>query len=244
MEERNVRILSGSYRRCEDKEGVEIELYGKSRNESITLLYDEFDPYFQLVEPPIDVIEELEEDDEIQDIVDRELWVDGEFKECKEVVCSYPWKVPGYRKKFRKRCEVLAADIPFVQRFTYDLDLASTVSAVGEIIQSTEFTTDAVMKVEEFKESDPQKPELSILSFDIENSLKDDRILTMGCVLESGGERERISFDGDEKEIIEEFQNYVLEKDPDIITGYNINGYDLPLLEERAEEVGLEEVCL
>jgi len=243
MEKNKVRILSGSYRKCED--GVEIELYGRTvEGRSITLLYDDFDPYFQLVDPPEDIVEELEKDHEIKDIIDLELWVDGSFKDCKEVVCTYPWKVPGYRKKFKKRCKVLAADIPFVQRFIYDLDLASTVSVTGRTVQTEEFTTDSVMKVEKFEECELKKPSLSILSFDIENSLKDDRILTMGCVLEKEGERKRRSFDGDEKKIIENFQEFVLKTDPDIITGYNINGYDLPLLEERAEKVGLKEILL
>ncbi|MEF8874744.1 MAG: DNA polymerase domain-containing protein [Candidatus Thermoplasmatota archaeon] len=245
MEEKKARVLSGSYRSKEDEEGVEIELYGRTVNgKPITLLYEGFDPYFQLVEPPEDVVKELEKDDEIKDIVDIELWVDGSFKDCKKVVCTYPWKVPGYRKKFKDRCKILAADIPFVQRFIYDLDLTSTVSATGGMIETEDFTTDLVMKVEDFKEGEPKKLDLSILSFDIENSLKDDRILTIGCVLEEEGEREKVSFDGDESEVIESFQEFVLQKDPDIITGYNINGYDLPLLKERAEEVGLEEVLL
>ncbi len=241
MKERIVRIISGSYRRNED--GVEIELFGKTvEKRSITLLYEDFDPYFQLVEPPEDVVKELEKDDEIKKIVDKELWIDGETKECKEVVCTYPWKVPGYRKKFKKRCEVLAADIPFVQRFIYDLDLTSTVKVQGRIIDDADYTTDEVIEVSKFQKDDPKKPELSILSLDIENSLKSNEILTIGSVLEQENDREKKSFDGDEEEILEDFQGYVLEKDPDIITGYNINGYDLPLMKERAEELGLEDI--
>ncbi len=241
MKERIVRIISGSYRRSED--GVEIELFGKTvEKRSITLLYEDFDPYFQLVEPPEDVIKELENDDEIKKIVDKELWIDGETKECKEVVCTYPWKVPGYRKKFKKRCEVLAADIPFVQRFIYDLDLTSTVKVQGRIIDDADYTTDEVIEVSKFQKDDPKKPELSILSLDIENSLKSNEILTIGSVLEQENGREKKSFDGDEEEILKDFQRYILEKDPDIITGYNINGYDLPLMKERAEELGLEDI--
>ncbi len=245
MEKRTIRLLSGSYRKSEDREGVEIELYGRTeKKESITLLYHDFDPYFKLVEPPEGVLEELENDHEVKDIIDEELWLDGDLKKCKKVVCTYPWKVPGYRKRFKRRCRVLAADIPFVQRFIYDLDLDSTITAVGETIKNENYTTDLVMDVEEFQESKAKKLGLPILSFDIENSLKDDRILTIGCVLESGDSRERVSFDGDEKDILNNFQRFVLEKDPDIITGYNINGYDLPLLDERAEKVGSKNLYL
>ncbi len=245
MKERKVRIVAGTYSRREEEKGVKVELFGKTEEgESITLVYEDFRPYFKLVEPPKDVINDLKEDDEIKEIIQEDLWIDGEVKGCKKVVNTHPWKVPGYRKKLKKRCKVLAADIPFVHRFIYDLDLGSTVLARGEMEESDSYTTELVMDVEDFKESEPVKPPLSILSFDIENSLEDDRILTLGCVLKKDDGREKVSFDGKEKKIIEDFQQYVLEKDPDIITGYNINGYDLPLLKERAEEVGVGKLKL
>ncbi|MBS3816192.1 MAG: ribonuclease H-like domain-containing protein [Candidatus Thermoplasmatota archaeon] len=243
MKEKTVRIVSGSYSRAD--EGVNIELFGKTENEeSITLIYEDFRPYFELVEPPEDVIEDLKEDEEIREIVDEELWVDGESRSCKKIICTYPWKVPGYRKKLKDRCKVLAADIPFVHRFIYDLDLGSTVLAKGDMIEEGSYTTDRVMKVQGFEETEPIKPEFRVLSFDIENSLDDDSIFTIACVLKGAETKETESFDGGEKEIIEKFQQYVLDKDPDIITGYNINGYDLPLLKERVEEIDLDELRL
>ncbi len=242
MVERTVRIISGSYSKIED--GVVIELFGKTEEGvSITLLYDDFRPYFKLVDPPKDCLKELERDDEIKEITAEELWVDGKKRKCKKIVCTYPWKVPGYRKRLKKRCKVLAADIPFVQRFIYDFDLSSTVKVEGELTDE-DYTTEEILAVEGFENTDPIKPDLDILSFDIENSLEDDRLLTIGCVLESEDGRETLSLEGTEAEMIEDFQNYVQKKDPDIITGYNINGYDLPKLEERAEEVGIEEINL
>lgn len=242
MVERTVRILSGSYSKIED--GVVIELFGRTdEGVSITLLYDDFRPYFKLVEPPEDCLEELNKDDEIKEITTEELWVDGEKRTCKKIVCTYPWKVPGYRKRLKRRCKVLAADIPFVQRFIYDFDLSSTVKVIGELVED-DYTTEEILAVEKFENADPIKPELDILSFDIENSLEDDRLLTIGCVLENESGKETLILEGTEKEMIEGFQDYVQEKDPDIITGYNINGYDLPKLEERAEEIGIDEINL
>ncbi len=241
MSERTVRILSGSYTRID--EGVTIELFGRTvEGSSITLLYDDFNPYFKLVEPPEDCIEELEREDEIVDIETEKLWVDGEARECKKVICKHPWKVPGYRKRLKNRCKVLAADIPFVQRFIYDLDLSSTISASGKITEVEDYTTDEVMDVDKFENEEPIKPDISILSFDIENSLEDDRLLTIGCVLDERGKREELIIEGSEVEMIEEFENYVQDKDPDVLTGYNLNGYDLPKLMERAENNGIEDI--
>ncbi len=241
MVERTARILSGSYSKIDN--GVVIELYGRTEDgKTITLLYDDFYPYFELVEPTEEMIEELKEEEEIRDIEDEELWVDGEKRECKKVICTYPWKVPGYRKRFKGECKVLAADIPFIQRFIYDHDLNSTVSVEGELVEGEDHTTEEILQVDRFSESEPIKPDLSILSFDIENSLENDEILTIGCVFENEDDRETISIDGPEKEILKSFEEYVQEKDPDVITGYNINGYDLPKIDERAEKVGMDEI--
>lgn len=238
MVEEIIRLIGGSYSSVDD--GVVIELYGRTDDgNSITLLYDGFDPYFYLVDTPEDIISELETDDEIKRLEDEELWVDGSYKRCKRVVLTYPWKVPGYRKKYRDRCKILAADIPFIQRFIYDLDLGSTVSAEGTRREMDGYTTDIVMDVDKFRETETIKPDLSILSFDIENSIDRERIYTIGCVFDDNEGREKVCFYGDEDDIIRSFRDYVKEKDPDVITGYNINGYDLPLLDKRLDEVEL-----
>lgn len=238
-----VRILSGSYTGIDD--GVRIELYGRTKDgESITLLYEDFRPYFILVEPPSDLLENFRENPEIKEIVDTELWVDGEERPCKKIIATYPWKVPGYRKKCKNRCKVLAADIPFIQRFIYDYDLGSTVKVEGSEEKSDRYTTEKIIKVNEFKEAEPIKPDLKILSFDIENSIEHQTIYTICCVVREGDEIESKCFSGKERQILEEFQNYVVKKDPDVITGYNINGYDIPLLKERADEIGIDNISL
>ncbi|MFO7791444.1 MAG: DNA polymerase domain-containing protein [Candidatus Saliniplasma sp.] len=239
MVEKKVRILSGSYSSVGD--GVVIELFGRTEDgDSVTLLYDEFRPYFHLVNPPNNIVDELRRDEEIVELKDRELWVDGEVEPCKKVILRYPFKVPGYRNKFKNHCQVLAADIPYIQRFIYDKDLGSTVIVEGEKIDDEKYTTDSVLKVDQFQDSEPLKPELKILSFDIENSIEDNRIYTICCVVDHEGERKSESFYGDEKQILEDFQDYINSVDPDVITGYNINGYDLPLLEDRAEVNGID----
>ncbi|MGM0509943.1 MAG: DNA-directed DNA polymerase [Thermoplasmatota archaeon] len=240
---KTVRLIDGSYRNKDD--GVVIELYGRcDSGGSITLLYDDFDPYFYLVEPPSEEIDRLEEEDEVKEIEDEELWVDGEEKKCKKVTVKFPWKVPGYRKRFKKRCKVLAADIPFIQRFIYDLDLGSTISVEGEEVDPDDYTTDLVMDVDEISQAEPIKPDLRILSFDIENSIEDETIYTICCVVDEGGgekdERKEICFKGDERDIIEDFRDFVADEDPDVITGYNINGYDIPHLEKRVDALGID----
>jgi len=243
MVEKNIRIISGSYRSIDD--GVVIELFGRTeKGESITLLYDDFRPYFYLVNPPYNVVDELKKDEEIVGLKDKELWVDGEMESCKKVILRYPFKVPGYRNKYKSVCKVLAADIPYIQRFFYDLDLGSTVKVQGKEVSEERYTTDLVMDVDRFEDLEPLKPEMKILSFDLENSIENNTIYTICCVVEHRGETKKKSFHGDEKKILEDFQRYVQAEDPDVITGYNINGYDLPLLEDRTEELDMDGLYL
>lgn len=236
---KKVRLISASYSKIND--GVVIELFGKTiENESITMLFEGFRPYFHLVDPPSELITELKNTEGIRHIEDIDLWVDGAYRPCKKIVCTYPWKVPGYRNKSKKYCKVLAADIPFVQRFIFDKDLISSVYAFGNEVQSEKYSTDIVMKVEKFEDSEPFKPNLKILSFDIENSISDETIYTICCVVDNGINKKKKCFHGDERDILKELEIYIQKEDPDVVSGYNIKGYDLPLLDKRVKELSME----
>ncbi len=238
MVEERVRILSGSY--SASKNGLKVELYVKNdKGESITLIYRGFRPYFYIVRPTHGIVDELRQDPEIKRLEDAKLWVDGDLKHCKKVVCTHPWEVPKYRNKYVKNRTVLAADIPFVQRFIYDLDLSSTVKAEGVEVDSNDYTTNRVIEVKKLSRAEPLNPKLKYLSFDLENSLEDNTIFTICCRVYEGVDTTDMCISGDELEIIREFQQFVRDEDPDVITGYNINGYDLPLLDERARFLGL-----
>lgn len=53
------------------------------------------------------------------------------------------------------------------------------------------------------------------------------------------GHAEVRSFDREDK-MLEAWSQFIKEVDPDIITGYNINNFDLPYLIERAEHMKLQ----
>ncbi|EQD56024.1 DNA polymerase II, partial [mine drainage metagenome] len=92
---------------------------------------------------------------------------------------------------------------------------------------------------------EPFRPPLTYLSFDVENSLKDRHLLCLCGVVQRGDEEPRgFRLAGSEREILEGFVARVTTEDPDVITGYNIGGYDLPLLGERAEAIGLPPLAL
>ncbi|EDY35965.1 DNA-directed DNA polymerase [Candidatus Aciduliprofundum boonei] len=235
----DVRLLTASYSREED--GVVVELYGKTREgKSIVVRYKGFKPYFYLVEPPSTILEKFSQDPEIYKMEEVELWHKGKVRKCVKVTLHSPWKTPRYRREALEFCDVLAADIPFHQRFIYDFDLGSCVRVYGKEEEKGKYTTELVVNAEKFENIGDFKPPLKILSFDIENSMKNGRIFTIGIAIWENGEIRKESIEGDEKDILWKFLEMIWKEDPDIITGYNIDGYDLELLSERYKKYGMD----
>ena len=236
----DVRLLTASYRREGPQEEPVLELFGRTREgKSIVIEHRGFRPYFYCIEPTEALLNYLRRDPEIVEIVPAELEVAGVVRRCGKVVMHHPWKTPEYRERCRKfNSEVLAADIPFAHRFIYDSDLASCFRVVGKETKGR-YTTDLVVLAERFESTEPFTPRLKILSFDIENSLQDPTILCLGMAWREGGALKTDCLSGAEKDIVRGFLDRVEKLDPDVITGYNIDGYDLPVLEARARAHGI-----
>ncbi|MGA1822460.1 MAG: DNA-directed DNA polymerase [Thermoplasmatota archaeon] len=246
-------VISGHYTKVED--GVVIELHGRmSDGRSATVLYQGFRPYFHIVEPDDDVLAELRNDPGVIEVSKRALWYDGHVKNCGVVTIKYPYEVPSYRKKLMDRgFTILAADIPFIFRFYYDLDLGSYLEVHGEEVGREGYTTDVVVSAEEIRRTEPFRIRLKVLSFDIENSIKSGELFMLGhstgwLQLDDGDlstgsivpdEEVVIERERREEMIIRSFQELVVKEDPDIITGYNIDGYDIPHLIKRMEAIGI-----
>jgi len=237
MDSYDVRLLTASYTKEED---VVVELFGKTKNgKSITIRYYGFKPYFYVAGPSKEVIKALKENENVLKVEETELFVKGEMKKCAKITIKYPWLVPDFRGSLGKEFSVLAADIPFGQRFIYDNDLGSCVRVFG-VEESSEikknYITDIVIRAEKFEECEPFKPELKILSFDVENSIKTGEIYTICCAVRENKEIRTEKIVGEEPGIIKKFVETVNRYDPDIVTGYNTEGYDFPLLSERAKK--------
>ncbi|MGC9122653.1 MAG: DNA-directed DNA polymerase [Thermoplasmata archaeon] len=238
---KRLRILSGSYDRTDEK-NVVVELFGKTEDgKSIVVRYKGFKPYFYVVEPPEILINRWKNDPEIIKMEDVELYVSGQNRKCKKITLHSPWKVPDYRKEAQKYTMVLAADIPFHHRFIYDFDLAACIEVEGEEIKSDRYSVDLVIDAKEIKNTEPFYPDLKIMSIDIENSLNSNRIYTIGISIYQNGNFRNLHIEGiNNYEILKSLRELILKEDPDVITGYNIDGYDLPFILNVAKEEKLD----
>jgi DNA polymerase, archaea type len=248
-------LLEGSYHATDD--GVVVELFGRTRDgQAAVARYYGFRPYFVITEPTGEDRARLREDPEVLDVRDEPVWVEGRERPAVRVTLHRPWVVPEYRERYRRKgddASVLACDIPFVHRFLYDKGLGLTISFDAEDEPPeirARYTVPTVYRIvtdgSDVRPGEPFRPSLRVLSFDIENAIRERTIFTI-CGVVEGGDRPRRTFrlgQTDEREILDGFQRIVAEEDPDVITGYNIGGYDVPLLVERAAALGAPPLAL
>jgi len=241
MSKFDVRLISASYR--QDGDDIVVELFGKTRDKrSIVILDRTVKPYFFIVEAKDNVRRALADDKDVLSVEDARLFCKNVERDVIKVTIKYPWTVPNYRNKWKKEYEILAADIPFHHRYIYDKDMGACISVVGDEIENN-YATDLAIRFTSFENIEPFDPGLRILSFDIENSIAHDTIYTICSVVgEDGKIRECEPIHGNEKDIIEKFGEHILKEDPDIISGYNIDNYDIKKIIERAEKNKMPEL--
>ena len=164
------------------------------------------------------------------------MWVDGSVKNCTKIIGSNKDSISKVRYWLKdKQFKLLAADIPFHYRYLFDNNIGGCVTVKGDEIVDDNYSC-KVIEAREINESENFESDFRILSFDIENSIFERTIYCLSyCVKTSEGYVHEETLHGDEETLLNNFVDAINEHDPDIITGYNIDGYDLPLLVERCE---------
>ncbi|MEM4293683.1 MAG: DNA polymerase domain-containing protein [Thermoplasmata archaeon] len=243
MKKYKALVLDASYH--EENGSVVIDLYCRTQEgKALTARVLGFSPYFYVISPPPEVVEELKSNEEVVSVENCKLFVKNKEMDCVKVTIKHPYKVPEFRKKLPEGA-CLAADIPFHLRFFFDRDLSLCVEIEGEEASEEvkrKYTTELVVEARNLSAVEPFKVPLVVLSFDIENSLENGKIYVIGYAIRKGNEiiKGAIASDtDDEKEILENFVELVRRFDPDVIAGYNIGGYDIPMLVERAKSLGI-----
>ena len=242
--EYSIRLLSAASR-TEEIEGKNrnlVYLFGTTREgEAIAIRTPLLMPYFQVVEPTKDILVNLEQKEDVEKLESQDLWIDGSVKNCTKITTSHPGKVPKIRDWLKNNgFKPLAADIPFHYRYLYDNDIGGCLTIKGDEITKENYSC-KVIDAKEITKSENFESDFRILSFDIENSIFERTIYCLSyCIKTSEGYVHEETLHGDEETLLKNFVKAINNHDPDIITGYNIDGYDLPLLVERCDVYGIE----
>lgn len=238
-----------------------IRLFGRTeQGNAACVFYEGFAPYFYAREPS--------KEPEIISAVEEEKFVPIGFRPAEKIfklTLRNPQDVAKIRERLdAKGIETFEADILFKYRFMVDNGLKGMgwVDVDGE----KTFTKTVNCMAYHAKHVRPaeknENSELRYLSFDIEcipadpkkplNSKKDPIVIiaiafkpkyknydTLVLVAKPVSHQGAQGFAG-EKEMLQAFLEIIKNYDPDIITGYNINSFDVPYLLDRLEKHGLE----
>jgi len=170
-----------------------------------------------------------------------------------KVIVNIPAAVPQFREKAREFGTVLEADIPFTKRFLIDkrlLPLAQYKAEATELEKKGRAATYATQTLSQVNE---EMPELRILAIDIEthnplgkNVLPEVHPIIMAALCGNGFRKvitwkkfptslDYIEFVNSELELIEAVKHHIEQYQPDILTGYFSDVFDLPYLKTRAD---------
>jgi DNA polymerase I len=255
----SIRIAINQVEYSWTPEGPVIHIFGRdAQGKSIRIDVHGFRPYFYV---PADQAEALPATSHA-DLETGTSYRSIRGESLRRVFTLNPGDVRQERERFRH----YEADIPFATRFMIDTGLTGGVSAPSTDVDYKELepadveapARSCIIDIECEDERgfpDPQRDAIiCITAFD---SFSGDYMTflligggTPALIAEqqaAGGlangcfrkEKHTICTYGDETEMLKAFANYIVERDPDVLSGWNFTEFDMPYITGRMERLGL-----
>lgn len=211
-----------------------INIFGRTADgESKSINVHGFRPYFYVPK------DETIEDEKIIDVEDGYRAIDG------TEVCKVYTKIPKDVKNLRGE-RSYEADIPFTTRFLIDLGIFSGISipnkdevSVDEI-EPVDFTAPLRVCIIDIECDDrygfpetKRDPIVCITAWD--SFVRDYQTFLVSEEVIDG-----VNCFNDEKEMLKSLLDYIRDRDPDILTGWNFDEFDAPYLVDRMKELGID----
>jgi len=261
----NLVLIDADYTLIENKPLV--RLYCKNvKGKTVLVLDKTFEPYFFVMpkEGKLTELKKMIEDLDTKKLETKVLKVEiveknwmSEKARVLKVTIGNPRRIPDVRDLVKDWKDVEGTfeyDIPFAKRYIIDKQIEPLnwieVSG-GETKEKNDFQVDSVIQATSVKAIDLKKTiEFRILAFDTEwvEEEKESKLIMLSLAANDGYKKVLTSHHwekkptyvevvNDEKKIIERFLEIIKEKDPDFIVGYNSDGFDFPVLKERATKL-------
>lgn len=238
----------------------ELRLFGITNNDKRVLVLDRsFRPYFYVLPSgdPSTVLANIKRKLEGRmlgvELVKRRLF-GGEVDAIK-VTATIPEKVRELREiaaEIPGVEDVLEADIRFSQRYLLDMGVKPSnwvvVDQCEEVKGNYQVDLVCLAKTRPRMIEEHKLPNFRIIALDIEvynprgmpNPDRDPIIIISTMTKEDGIKMFVADDSKNDAKIIREFVDYLRKYDPDIIVGYNNNGFDWPYLVNRSSRVGVK----
>jgi len=257
-------VLDADYTIIDGKPAV--RLYCKSSNGKSVLVIDKnFKPYFYIM-PKDGKVNELRKKVEkldvkkfearvvSSDVVER-VW-QGEPRKIVKITIDNPRSIFDVRDVVKNWKDVEGTyeyDIPFYKRYIMDKQIEPTawIEVSGEDVKEKgDYQVDRMVEADSVKAVDERKEiNIKVLAFDTEFVEEDEKekLIMLSVAGSDGYKKVLTSHHWDkkpayveavkgERKIIERFLEIVEERDADFVVGYNSDGFDFPMLKERATE--------
>ena len=264
-----LQIFDADYTMLNDRPVIRIFSKDKS-GRTFCIFVKDYLPYFYALGDENKIKERLKKfEGEVQKIEKvKKFSPVGYQKEKTEVLkitCKNPSKVPVIRESVG--CRVFEADILFKYRFFSDKRIngmnwvevegnfvkTNTVSCTGieaEKIKPLEKDENAPMKImsidietetptERMPEADKDSIIMISLAFSEKYKNQKDLVLLSKHIPLNPGQKNTLCMEN-EKKMLERLKDIINDFDPDIITGYNIQNFDMPFIVGRMDKLGIK----
>jgi DNA polymerase Pol2 len=239
-----------------------IRLFCKDKDKTVVCLDYDFYPYFYILPREGKEREVRKRAENIRSVKVRKAEIvkkvmKGEKRKFVKVFCFLSTDVPKVRDivKVWKKQGLTEGEreysINFYRRYLIDKQISGMgfVEVEGKVVKG-KYQADKIIKVSKIKPADHSKiPKLKLLAFDIETvaekivmiSFKGDRFKKVVTYQKANYPR-HVKVVKSEKELLENFVETMQNYDPDILLGYNSDGFDMQMIQKRADElkVGLK----
>ena len=211
-----------------------VYLYGRLENRKSFLTINEYKPYFYIKETDLPTAIKLEKFD-----YEKTNLKDFNGNKVNKIILNIPKQVPELRELFKEvGIECYESDIRFPMRFLIDHNIKGSLDIEGSF--DVEDTVDRIYKEPTLKPAE-FKPELKVLSLDIETSSDGKKLYSIALYsknyskvfLISKNSYKNILTFKDEPSLLNAFIQEIKTFDPDIIAGWNVLNFDLKYLNEK-----------
>lgn len=249
-----------------DEDQSVIRLFCKANKKTVVCLDYDFEPFFYVlpkqgkeedVKRKIEQIKEIK----VKRVEVKERVILGEKRNFLKVFCFLSTdlqKVRDIVKQWEKERggqglveEEYEYSISFYKQYLLDKQIngMGCIEVEGEDVKK-DYKADRILKIKKIKPiENKERPELKVLAFDIECveengkqkivmlSMKSKNFQKVLTYQEDEHYEKYVEVVKDEKDLLEKFVDIVNKQDPDILLGYNSDLFDMPIIQQRADEL-------
>ena len=251
-------LLDADY--FDEKNQSVIRLFCKDKDKTVVCLDYNFYPYFYILpkkgnEKKVKQMVENIRSIKIRKIETVEKIIEGEKGKFVKVYCFFSTDVPKLRDIVKVWFNKGLTEgeweytINYYRNYLIEKNLSGMefIEVEGEPAEG-KYQADKVLKIKKIKPLDHTEiPELKLLAFDIETvGEKIVMISFMGerfkkvITYQKSKYPKYVEVVKDEKELIEKFVETVQKYDPDILLGYNTDGFDMQVIQKRADDLKVD----